>query len=318
MGIAPYVAEAIIREHKFKPILGEALLLGRQTMLFSPEDALGLIRGHGLQERVSLDQLPIDRQTRASEGHSFIRDDAFFRLLGVEHMMALDHTAYEGAGIIHNLNLAIPENLDSIADFILDGSTLDNLFNPAMGLMNIARMLKPGGRLISVNMGSAHRGPYTIPTPFWFLDYFAVNAFTDCRAYLTLHGDHSQSVLIADPAATVGQTLPSGLEAGIFIFAEKGQHSTWDRMPDQRQYAGDAMRASYAAAAQAFAASKRPHLLVSTNDHGAFTLIDSMRGHYRTAAATEHFKLVAPDGELREIRTPWPLKLRRSLAGIRR
>jgi len=30
-------------------------------------------------------------------------------------------------------------------DFIIDGGTLDNVFNPAQALMNMSRMLRPSG-----------------------------------------------------------------------------------------------------------------------------------------------------------------------------
>lgn len=174
MGIAPYVAEAILREHAFRPVKGDVLLLGHQTMFFSPAQAIAMMKSVGVAvPDLAEDEIAIDHQTlRSSEG-PFIRDDEFFRLLGVASVKALDDSDYEGAELIHDLNRPIPPSLEGIADFILDGSTLDNLFNPAQGLMNIARMLKPGGRLVGVNMASAHFAPYCIFTPYWFLDYFA-------------------------------------------------------------------------------------------------------------------------------------------------
>ena len=49
MGIAPYIAEAIVREHKHRPITGDVLLLGRQTFSFTPEDAVGMLRSNGIE-----------------------------------------------------------------------------------------------------------------------------------------------------------------------------------------------------------------------------------------------------------------------------
>jgi hypothetical protein len=45
---------------------------------------------------------------------------------------------YEGAEIIHDLNRPVPDKLKESADFIVDGSTLDNVFDPAMVLRNFA------------------------------------------------------------------------------------------------------------------------------------------------------------------------------------
>ena len=36
-------------------------------------------------------------------------------------------------------------------DFVVDGSTLDNTFNPAQTLRNFAELLRPGGRLLTIN-----------------------------------------------------------------------------------------------------------------------------------------------------------------------
>ena len=251
MGIAPYVAETIIREHKKRPITGTVLLLGRQTMFFSPDAAIAMIRGLGVTPtETDAAKIEIDQQTLRSGEGPFILDEAFFRLLGVASVRALDYSAYEGADIIHDLGDPIPKHLENFADFILDGSTLDNMFNPAQGLMNIAQLLKPGGRVISVNMASAHYAPYSIFTPFWFLDYFAANDFADYQVIQTVSypNGHLQTIM-ASRAAEIGDTLPTNLVSGVFVFAEKGETSTWNVRPEQRHYASEKFKEIYRRAA---------------------------------------------------------------------
>jgi SAM-dependent methyltransferase len=116
--------------------------------------------------------LAIDSATLGSkEGQKgFIRDRDFFKLLGATELIALDHSDYEGAEIIWNLNIPIPERLEGVADFILDGSTIDNVFDTACTLRNMNRLLRPGGRIVSTNMGSNHYAPYTLPTPQWIFN----------------------------------------------------------------------------------------------------------------------------------------------------
>src|SRR6266853_775649 len=75
MGIAPYLAAAIIREHRFRPITGDVLLLGRQTMHFSPEDAANMIRTEGLvPATLAPDDDLLDRRTVSAHGKRYIRD----------------------------------------------------------------------------------------------------------------------------------------------------------------------------------------------------------------------------------------------------
>lgn len=272
MGIAPYVAEAIIREHKFKSITGDVLLLGRQTMLFSPQDAVAMIRGQGIEPApIPLDGSIIDRQTLAAQGHSYIRDDAFFRLLGVDKIRALDHTDYEGAEVIHDLNVPVPDRLEGIADFILDGSTLDNVWDAATTLRNVARFLRTGGRLLSINMGSNHATPYLVFTPQWLLDYFVANHFADCKVYIVVHGNEGQiSFFIPDPdrlllpGANALGNFTSSFPMGVLVLAEKGADSTWDKIPIQQTYRPDEAMVTYEVDLARMRMKKRPHPIGST------------------------------------------------------
>ena len=87
-----------IREHKFRAIRGDVLLLGRQTMQFAPQHAGDMIRAVGLvPAALPDDDSVIDRQTWSAEGQKFIRDYAFFRLLGVPEIRALHNSGYEAA-----------------------------------------------------------------------------------------------------------------------------------------------------------------------------------------------------------------------------
>ena len=250
MGIEYNIAQMVVHEHIRRPINGSVLLLGRQTMSFTPADAIDMIRSSGLSipERT----IEIDHQTLRSVEGEFIRDDEFFRLLGVSDFRALDHSDFEGADLIHDLNEPVPEELCGIADFILDGSTLDNVWDPATAVRNVARMLKPHGRFISINMGSNHFTPYIVITPQWLLDYFVVNDFNDCKAYMFIYGDAGELTVVTPDAARLtvsgSNTLNnfvSSATMGVVVVAEKGPASTWNRNPSQQHYRSEAEMASF-------------------------------------------------------------------------
>jgi SAM-dependent methyltransferase len=211
-------------------------------MFLTPEDAMFLIRECGITV-AQPESFAADTQTRQASP-SNIRDDAFFRLLGVPKIKAIDVSDYEGADIVHDLTTPLPKELEESADFILDGSTLDNVFDPALTLRNIGRHLKPGGRLVSVNLASNHYGPYTILTPFWLLDYFAVNAFADCKIYVIVYGDQGINIFTPDlskldKASVQPNNFTSPYVMALVVLAEKGEASTWDKTPIQHQYRSD-------------------------------------------------------------------------------
>jgi SAM-dependent methyltransferase len=72
-------------------------------------------------------------------------------MLGFGAVETLDISAFEGAGITHDMNEPIPAELFGEFDFILDGGTLEHVFNVPVAMENLFQMLRPGGRLIGVN-----------------------------------------------------------------------------------------------------------------------------------------------------------------------
>jgi len=269
MGISPFYAEAIVREHLHKPFGGMVVTIGRQTMLFTPQEAVGVFANAGSSLTCDPAILETDSETSLG-GKGYISDRAFFHLLGVTHLRSLDHDAYEGADIIHDLNTPLPQHLEQVADVIIDGSTIDNVFRPAQALENLSSMLKPGGRIISINIGSNHYTPYMIPTPGWFFDFFVVNGYADCRVYVCVYSeDGGVTVLTLDPklikpdASTIN-TVQSDKTIGLFIIAEKSAESEPRANPIQLHYQTKEQRASYMQRIAIMAhESRRPDMLLS-------------------------------------------------------
>ncbi len=223
-----------------------------------------------------------DSKTRLAN-KSYIRDDDVFRLLGIPNIKALDVSDYEGADIVHDLTTPIPNALEGSADFILDGSTLDNVFDPATALRNIARLLKPGGRFVSINVASNHYDPYTILTPHWLLDYFVVNGFSDCKVYTFVYNGPNGGMNVFAPDLALmrkDHAQPHNLTSihpmGLVVMAEKDPDSTWDRTPVQHQYRSDWDQ--FDAKLSVIRKSKRPEVARSTTDcflrHPEYLFVD--------------------------------------------
>ena len=80
MGLSITTAEAIVREHMFKPIRGDVFTIGRQTMFFSPETAFDIIKvcGAPWPEGIKISDLALENRTiNVSHTGNNIRDDAF-------------------------------------------------------------------------------------------------------------------------------------------------------------------------------------------------------------------------------------------------
>jgi hypothetical protein len=240
MGISFFHAELIIREHKFRPLPKTVHLLGRQTVELTEQQIVAMLDKHGLHP--SSVPIEIDRTTSfaIASGQEFISDATFFGLLGVEKIRAIDHSDFEGADIILDLNKPIPTDLAGTAEFLYGGSVLDNVFDPAAYIENMARLLGPGGRLIDQNIASFHFHPYVITSPAWYFDYFILNGFEDCKIYFVQGGAVRHLFGLefnpGDPFISDFGSAGIGSPFGVAIIAEKGPQSSWDRIPSQDQY----------------------------------------------------------------------------------
>jgi hypothetical protein len=286
MGLGVHAVEAVLREHAFKAIKGRVLLVGRQTVYYSPQEIVTMLSEFGIDtrgtnpENIELDKNTIDWKAGFS-GRQLITDRALFRLLRAQDIQALDHSAYEGAEVIHDLRYPLPAHLHEIADFLVDGSTLDNVFTPSITLQNYSKLLRPGGRLIAINAFSAHDTPYVIMPPLWYLDYFVINGFADARIYVIVFHEHKDNIFYVDldhlQQAKRGMgRFRSPYHMVTVVFAEKGQNSTSDRLPNQQDYRSEEEWGVYCRNLAEMQKSTRPHLVRS---HAPIFFEDFVGGH---------------------------------------
>ena len=88
---------------------------------------------------VNASQIVTDSDTRRAEGAGFISDASFFRLFSNATYHCLDVSDYEGAEIVHDLCQDVPENLHEQFDVTVNGSCLDNIFDPATAIKNMSK-----------------------------------------------------------------------------------------------------------------------------------------------------------------------------------
>ena len=277
MGIAFNAMEGLIREAKFRSFEGVAYTFGRQTMDLSPEGtnalfaALNLSPAGGPAQPEQVDTLTSAAQYLQEKP---IRDIDFFKMAGFTEVKAIDVSGFEGAEIILDLNAEMPLTLSGTCDFLVDGSLLDNVFDPIAALRNAVKLLRPNGRLYMSNAGnySAHIGgiPYVIFTPIWFYDYFCMNGFLDCQIYVTVYEPNGQLTFFLGYEYTLrkwdnGYIKPivSEYPIQISVFAERDEKSTWHRTPTQHAYRSDVEWDNYEATVRSFIKRGRPSLMRS-------------------------------------------------------
>jgi len=227
-----YLLGALAREHLYKPVTGTVLLSGRSTI--GPSSAA-------------------------------VRD--WFDSADVS---VIDYSQYVSGRATHDSADDIPDRLDASVDFILASGSLDDTFDPAMTVKNYGDLLRPGGRLLMTSPFTGNSHFYVTPNLLWYLDYFVMNNFSDCKVYIIVqltpdwinvfYLDPEQ--LLATPGAARNFTAPFPMQ--IVVIAEKADNSTTSIWPTQGQYRSDADWAAYRQSLSAMAHSARPHIMRST------------------------------------------------------
>ena len=72
----------------------------------------------------------------------------FFRAAGASSISSLDASAYEGADVVHDMNLPLPPQLHNAYDLVIDGGSMEHVFRPDQALANTMRLTAVGGHLI--------------------------------------------------------------------------------------------------------------------------------------------------------------------------
>ncbi len=248
MVLPAYIGQMLFAESAYKPIKGDVGFIGRQATYLRPTELEHLAKVYRLTRPRSL-PVELDKNTLAQndDGGNYITDRYLMKYLGATSFKSIDVSDYEGADIVFDICSKLPKKLYGSFDFIYDGSCLDNVFNPAQGLRNISRLLRPGGRALLLNHATWFNAPYGILSPGWYFDFFAANAYTDCQVFLVMFADgqalHMGPVplyLFNWAAGGLGNApeLPYGTHMMTVVLVEKGKKSTDDVTPVQLHHRG--------------------------------------------------------------------------------
>jgi SAM-dependent methyltransferase len=154
VAITRTTAEFLAESRRAGAEFGRTLTIGRQACFAGPLALGAILRRNGLW--------PAGETRRAflrrfGEGPPWFAEP-YLRLLGAREIRALDASGYEGADVVHDLNRPVPDDLEARFDLVLDGGSLEHVFDVPSALRNYMRMVRPGGRLVVATMANNHCG----------------------------------------------------------------------------------------------------------------------------------------------------------------
>jgi hypothetical protein len=131
MGMALNATKFLVQARQNGVRFDATLTLGQQHMLVSPERIAALLREHGFWP-------PPDGEANFLTALRTIkgRFEVFARALGAKNASAMDVSNYEGAAILHDLNQPVPPALEECFDVVIDGGSLEHVFNFPVAIGN--------------------------------------------------------------------------------------------------------------------------------------------------------------------------------------
>lgn len=113
--------------------------------------------------------------------------EPFLRELGATHVDSVDATDYEGATYSHDLNADLPDSMHGQYDAVIDGGTLEHVFNFPTALKSAMQTVKEGGRLYIItqcNNAMGH-GFYQFSPELYYRVFSPENGFTVENMFIT-------------------------------------------------------------------------------------------------------------------------------------
>ena len=204
---------------------GAACTIGRQP-LFLSEQTMHRIAAEYDQRLCSLQR-----------GQAIYLTDQVLRALGFEQVDVLDISDYEGANLIHDLNVHVSRELEDRFDLIVDGGTLEHVFNFPVAIENVMRMLRVGGEILLTSPANNYcgHGFYQISPELFFRVFSPANGFEIVRIYMQSGGQYYHIIDPVDVHSRVELVSPK--MALLMVHARKtGRVPEPLKIPQQSDY----------------------------------------------------------------------------------
>jgi hypothetical protein len=187
--------------------------------------------------------------------------EPYLSQIGAQSVESIDASSYESATIVADMNQPLPDALHERFDTVIDGGTIEHVFDIKLGLSNEMSLVKEGGHLIIHTMANnwLGHGFYQFSPELFYRVFTEQNGYRVVRMIMHESREFARWYEIPDPAEIRSRIELSNawLGIGIIIHAQRvAIKPLFTVTPQQSDYA----MSWDEAAAQAADAAQQPNL----------------------------------------------------------
>lgn len=230
MGINVNDCSLLFHSKKLGVSYKETLMLGRLNLFVPRESLIKIINKYKTNEKDIGDVKFPDEYS-----------EPLFEILGADKIDSIDFSGYENANVIHDLNTPIPEHLKNKYSAVIDGGTIEHIFNFPVAIKNCMNMLKVGGHYIGIspaNNAMGH-GFYQFSPELYYRVFNEENGFIIKKMLISIDVDNeTRWYEVADPKTVHSRVmLVNNFPISLMFIAEKiAEKNVFETTPQQLDY----------------------------------------------------------------------------------
>jgi hypothetical protein len=196
-------------------------MIGRHTLHLSSRELHEKMLAFGHAQSFA----DVDTLFQRNRGYA----EPFFEALGADEVRSFDASDYENATDIHDLNHPLAEHHKGRFTAIIEGGTLEHVFNFPQAIRSCMEMLAVGGHFVGVVPGNNFLGHgfYQFSPELFFRIFSAENGFAVVKMVVYEDPPDAQWFEVKDPEpARQRVELVNDKPTCLGIIAKKTAHST--------------------------------------------------------------------------------------------
>ena len=175
----------------------------------------------------------------AEQGYS----EPLLKLIGAESVTSFDASPYEGASVVHDMNQPVAHEHHDHYSVVIDGGSLEHVFNFPQAMRNCMMMIAPGGHFLGITPANNlfGHGFYQFSPELFYRVFSAETGFAVERMYVVEYAPGASWMAVRDPAVVKKRvTLTNAFPTYLMVQARRVDGSkSLMRTPQQSDYVAE-------------------------------------------------------------------------------